>query len=380
MDKLRIGIIGTGGMGSFHVGCVQDIDEVQLVAVCDIRPEAAKPHSEKYSIPAYDDHKKLLRKEKPDFVIVATPHPTHMKIAVDAMKNGVHVLCEKPIASNPAEGDKMVAAAEKYGRKLGLMFQQRTEAPKKKVHELVRSGMLGEIYRVNMISTWYRSQAYYDSGTWRGTWAGEGGGVLFNQAPHDLDQLVWLAGRPAEVRGVVQTRSHDIEVEDSASAMIKFENGATGYFHTSTVEQPGTYRIELCGDKGKIIFDGNNIKLWVLEEPISEFTYATKDTFPSIPMHEQPVEVPGAPNGHAIVTRDFAHAIMEDRPPLAPASEGIAPVELAAAIIFSSHKGKTIPLPLSRAAYTRFLKEKSKTSKYDPNVVEMGSVGTVKFS
>ncbi|NQT19621.1 MAG: Gfo/Idh/MocA family oxidoreductase [Planctomycetes bacterium] len=379
MDKLRIAVIGTGGMGSFHVNSVQNIDEVQLCAVCDIRPEKAKPHGEKYSIPVYDNHKELLGKEKLDFVMIATPHPTHMRIAVDAMKKGVHVLSEKPIASNPVEGDKMVAAAEKYGRTLGLMFQQRTEAPRKKVHELIQSGILGKLYRVNMISTWYRSQAYYDSGTWRGTWAGEGGGVLLNQAPHDLDQLVWLAGKPVEVRGVVETNLHDMEVEDSASAMIRFENGATGYFHTSTVEQPVIYRIELCGDKGKIIFDGRNIKLCTLADPISDYTFATEDSFPQIPMEEQEVKVDDAPEGHAVVTREFARAILENRQPVALGAEGIAPLELAAAIIYSSYKAKTIKLPLSRRAYTNFLKEKSKTSKYDPNVVEQGSVGTVKF-
>lgn len=379
MDKLRVAIIGTGGMGSFHVNCVQDIEEVQLCAVCDIRPEVAQPHGEKYSIPVYDNHNKLLRKEKPDFVIVATPHPVHCRVAVDAMKKGVHVLSEKPIASNPAEADKMVAAAEKYDRNLGLMFQQRTEPARKKVHELVHSGILGKIYRVNMISTWYRSQAYYDSGTWRGTWAGEGGGVLMNQAPHDLDQFVWLGGKPVEVRGRVETRMHDIEVEDSASAMIRFENGSTGYFHTSTVEQPGTYRIELCGDKGKIVFDGRNIKLTTLSDPISEFTYTTEDTFPAIPMEEHEVEVEDAPSGHAVVTREFAQAILEGRRPVALGAEGIVPLELAAAIIFSSHKGKPVELPLNRRAYSNFLREKSKTSKYDPDVVERGSVGTVKF-
>ena len=379
MDKLRIAIIGTGGMGSFHVNSVQDIEEVQLVAVCDIRPEVAKPHGEKYSIPVYDNHKALLKKEKPDFVMVATPHPLHMMVAIDAMKSGSHVLSEKPIASNPIDADRMVAAAEKYDRKLGLMFQQRTEPPRKKVHELIQSGILGKMYRVNMISTWYRSQAYYDSGTWRGTWAGEGGGVLLNQAPHDLDQFVWLGGKPVEVRGIVQTREHNIEVEDSASATIRFESGATGYFHTSTVEQPATYRIELCGDRGKIIFDGSNIKLWTLQEPISEFTLATEDRFPSIPMEEHEVEIEDAPSGHAVVTRDFARAIIEGREPMAQGAEGIAPLELAAAIIYSSHKGKPVQLPLNRGAYSNFLKEKSKTSKYDPAITERGSVGDAKF-
>ena len=364
MKKLRMAIIGTGGMGSGHAAVVQNVEEVQLCAVADARIEQAKKIGEKYSIPAYGDYKAMLKEVKPDFVLVATPHPAHAKVAVDAFAAGAHVLSEKPMASNPIEADRMIAAAEKHGKLLGVMFQQRTEAARRKVREIVRSGALGEIYRVDMIASGYRSQAYYNSGAWRGTWAGEGGGVLLNQAPHDLDQFIWIAGMPTSVTGQVETRVHQIEVEDSASAMVGYANGARGYIHVSTVEHPATYRLEVCGDNGKVVFDGKEIKLSMLDPSIREFTRASTQAWSFPAVKEQTVEVAPGPAGHAEVTRDFAKAIAEGRQPVAPGREGVLSLELAAAMIFSSHRGKTVQMPLSRQAYNRFLKDKCKTSRY----------------
>ena len=397
MNKVRMAIIGTGGMGSGHAKMVQAIEEVHLCAVSDIRPEVAQKVAEQFSIPAYSDNRAMLKKEKPDFVIVATPHPAHMQVALDAFAAGAHVLCEKPLASNLIEADKMIQAAEKRGKLLGTMLQMRTEPAKKKVREIVLSGILGKIYRVNMVASGYRSQAYYNSGAWRGTWAGEGGGVLINQAPHDLDQFIWLGGKPDTVTGRVDTRIHDIEVEDSASAMVTYPNGARGYIHVSTVEHPGTWQIEICGNTGKLAFDGTTIKLWLLDTSITDFTRNSTVVWSFPPVKEQPVEIPAESEpgssepgstdaaalatqikpgetvagmnavqltAHAKVTRDFAHAIMENRQPLAPGREGILSLELANAIIFSSYKGKTVELPLNRAAYNRFFKEKGKTSRF----------------
>ena len=364
MSKVRMAIVGTGGMGSGHAKMVQNIEEVQLVAAADSRLEAAQKVGTAYSIPAYGDYREMFVKEKLDFILIATPHPAHMKVAVDAFKAGLHVLSEKPLASNLIEADKMLQAAEKHGKLLGTMFQMRTEPAKRRMHEIVSSGMLGDVCRVNMIASNYRTQAYYNSGTWRGTWAGEGGGVLINQAPHDLDQFIWIGGRPTSVFGAVETRLHDIEVEDSATAMVTYANGGRGYFHTSTVEHPNTWRIEVCGDKGKVIFENNQIKLYLLETPISVFTKTTTVAWSFPPFKEEPVEIEQCPSGHAEVTRDFAHAIMENRPPIAPGSEGILSLELANAMIYSSHVGKPVSLPLNRRAYDRFFKEKCKGSKY----------------
>jgi len=364
MAKLRMAIVGAGGMANMHAGVIQKIEEVQLTAVADINVEAAQRLAAKHSIRAYGDHKELLKKERPDFVLVVTPHPIHPVITVDAFKAGAHVLSEKPMASNPADADRMIAAAEKHGKLLGVMFQQRTEAPRRKLRDMVQGGELGAVYRVEMVSTWYRSQAYYDSGTWRGTWAGEGGGVLLNQAPHDLDQFVWITGVPAEVAGVVETRLHSIEVEDSASALVRYANGARGYFHTSTVEQPEVYRLEICGDRGKVLFDGRTIRRWTLPAAISEVTSSTKESMPASGAKEEVVEVPAVPAGHGEMTRDFAKAIMENRQPLAPGREAIVSLELAAAMILSSHRARPVSLPLNRGAYSRFLREKCRTSRF----------------
>ena len=373
MEKLRMAIIGTGGMGSAHAGFVQNIEEVKLCAVSDARPDAAGKLGEKYSIPAYGDYREMLKNEKPDFVLIAVPHPAHMKVALDAFAAGAHVLCEKPLASNLIEADRIVEAAEKRRKLLGVMFQQRTEPAKRKLHEIVNSGMLGELTRVTMVSSCYRSQAYYNSGAWRGSWAGEGGGVLLNQAPHDLDQFIWIGGVPVEVQGFVETTPlHDIEVEDSATALVKYANGARGSIHVSTVEHPSTYHFEICGDRGKAVFDGAAIKLWLVQPGISEFTRTSTIGWSFPEVTEQAVEIPIQPAAagaaplttHAVLTRDFANAIMENRQPLAPGREGLWSLELANAIIYSSHRKKPVNLPLSRQAYNSFFKDKCKTSRY----------------
>jgi len=365
MEKVRMAIIGTGGMGSNHANLTPSIEEVKLCALADARPEAAAKLGEKLSVPAYGDYREMLKKEKPDFVLIAVPHPAHMAVALDAFAAGAHVLCEKPLASNLIEADRMVAAAKKHGKLLGVMFQQRTEPAKCKLHEIVKSGTLGAITRVNMISTLYRCQAYYNSGAWRGSWAGEGGGVLLNQAPHDIDQFIWIAGEPVEVQGYVETsRLHDIEVEDTATALVRYANGARGYLHVSTVEHPATFRFELCGDKGKVVFDGSSIKLWTTQPSISEFTKTSTVAWSFPAVSEQAVEIPTGPSGHAEITRDFAKAITEGREPLAPGREGLWSLELSNAIIYSSYRNRAIELPLSRQAYNRFFKEKCKTSRY----------------
>jgi predicted dehydrogenase len=350
-------VIGVGGMGQGHVKNATTIEETQLVGVCDIIEERAKKVSDQYGVPWFTDHRQLLSKVKPQFVMVATPHPQHVQISIDAMRRKVHVLCEKPIAATVSDGDKMIAAAEKYGVRFGVMFQMRTEAIHQKAKAIIEGGQLGQIARTDMIASGFRTQTYYNSDPWRARWSSEGGGVLLNQAPHHLDMFTWLCGQPSRVHGWTKTRIHDIVVEDTAFALVEYANGAQGTFHASTSEAPGTYRVEVCGDKGKLIIEDGRLRLALCETPASEFARTSTEVWASPKADWQDVEIPQKPNGHAVVMADFVHAILENRDPIAPGREGIRSLELANAIILSSKTGKTIDLPLVRPQYDRLLRK-----------------------
>ena len=202
-----------------------------------------------------------------DAVIIATPHYFHPPIALDAFARGVHVLSEKPLAVTVGAADSMIAGAQKSGLKFGVMYQMRAEPQNQAAKQVVESGVLGDIYRTSLTMGWYRSQAYYNSGGWRATWNGEGGGVLFNQAPHYLDLFAWLGGLPKTIMGQTRTRLHDIEVEDEAFATLEYANGAHGYLYASTTEIPNHNMLEICGDKGKLVLHGNSLKVFGIDRP-----------------------------------------------------------------------------------------------------------------
>jgi predicted dehydrogenase len=195
-----------------------------------------------------------------------------------AFEKGKHVLCEKPAGVYTKHVREMNEAAERSGLVFGMMFNQRTNCVYRKIKEIVDSKMYGEIRRVNWIITdWYRTQAYYNSGGWRATWVGEGGGVLLNQCPHNLDLWQWLCGMPVKVYAKMKIgRWHDIEVEDDVTAIVEYANGATGTFITTTADMPGTNRLEIVCDGGTLICDGNNLIMNKLDVFESEFTKANK--------------------------------------------------------------------------------------------------------
>ena len=252
MDKVRLGIIGVGGMGSFHAdymkkGCIEGCE---LVAVCDIDPDRLTLHQE---LKRYPEHKALIESGEVDAVLIATPHYAHTWIGIDALNAGLHVLTEKPISVHVADCERLIAAHTANPKQVfAAMFNQRTCRSYRKIKQLIDTGELGEIQRVNWIITdWFRTEAYYASGSWRATWKGEGGGVLLNQCPHQLDLMQWLFGMPDEVRAFCGIGArHDIEVEDQVTAYLEYANGATGVFVTTTGEAPGTNRLEIAGRPG----------------------------------------------------------------------------------------------------------------------------------
>src|SRR5580700_3234474 len=271
-SRVRFGVIGTGGMGSGHCSMIPTIPETELTAVCDVNADVRAAISAKHGVPAFATHSELLNSGLVDAVTIATPHYFHPLIAIEAFSKGIHVMSEKPLAVTVSAADSMIAAAKSSGLKFGVMYQMRSEPQNQAAKKIVASGQLGEIYRTSLVMAWYRTQAYYNSGGWRATWAGEGGGVLINQAPHFLDLFSWLGGLPATITAQTRTRLHDIEVEDEAFATLEYRNGAHGYLYASTTEVPNNNVLEICGDRGKLILDNGSLRAFTLESPIREFT------------------------------------------------------------------------------------------------------------
>ncbi|NOY82597.1 MAG: Gfo/Idh/MocA family oxidoreductase [Kiritimatiellaeota bacterium] len=362
---VRMGVIGVGGMGQGHCRTMQAVDEMKLTAVCDIDPATAEKVGADYGVRWFANHRDLIRSGLCDAVLVATPHPPRPPIAVDAMKAGLHVLAEKPLSERVSTADKMIAAARESKVAFAVDFQRRTEPAFKKAIELVRSGILGRIYRRTLISPEYRSQAYYDSGGWRATWTGEGGGVMMNQSPHILDLFILLGGMPSRVMGKTETRLHRIEVEDLAEATLTYPDGGTGYFYCSTCEAGPGQMIEIFGDKGKLCWRNGKLSLFRFDPPIAEFTRTSEKMWGGPKCEEVPVDIPDGPRGHINILRNFARNILCGEPLVSPGEEGIRSLELANAVWLSAFRGRPVDLPLNRRAYDRFLGRMRRESKFE---------------
>jgi predicted dehydrogenase len=359
MDKVKIGVVGIGNIGTLHLRNIAKEPKVELTAVCDIVPERAEWAAAEYDVKAYFDSDAMLADHVCDAVIVATPHYFHTTIGIAAMESGHHVLVEKPISVHKADCERLIAAHTDDDIVFAAMFNQRTDPRYQKIRDLVASGELGKLLRVNWIITnWFRTQSYYDSGGWRATWEGEGGGVLLNQCPHNLDLMQWIVGMPTSIRGFCELgKRHDIEVEDEVTAYMTYPEGCTGVFVTTTGEAPGTNRLEIAGDQGKLVFEDGAIRYTRNEVPVTEFLRTSEASFARPPVWDVAIPVEGKGRQHAGILENFADAILEGAPLIAPAEEGIHSVEMANAMLFSSLKGEPIELPMDSAAYEAQLKE-----------------------
>jgi predicted dehydrogenase len=359
MDSVRLGIIGVGGMGSSHARYLQqgEVKRCALTAVCDIDPVKLDGFRD---LKTFTDSKRLIRSREVDAVIIATPHYDHTTIGIDALDRGIHVLTEKPVSVHKADCERLIAAQERNrGRVFAAMFQLRTHPAYQRIKKLIHDGELGALQRVNWIVTaWYRTEAYYASGGWRATWKGEGGGVLLNQCPHNLDLLQWMVGMPARVRACCGFgKYHRIEVEDEVTAYFEFPNGATAVFIASTGEAPGTDRLEIAGDRGRLVYEEDKLVFTRNEVGARKFSRTSRGTFDRPEVWNVEVPIRECRCGHAVVTQNFVDAILDGTPLIAPAVEGIHSVELSNAMIYSSLTGKTIELPLDARAYERKLKQ-----------------------
>lgn len=364
MSNVQIGVIGVGSMGIGHARRIfeQKVSGASLVAVCDLSNDHLEKAKEEFGdqVLYYSNVQEFLNNNTIDAVLIATPHYSHVSLGIEALEKGKHILVEKPVSVTTLEAKKLNEVANNSDKAFALMFQQRTQPIYKKAKQLLTDGEVGPLKRINWIITdWYRPQAYYDSGSWRATWKGEGGGVLLNQCPHNLDMLQWLCGMPEKLRAFCHFgKYHDIEVEDEVNCYLEYKNGATGSFVTSTGETPGTNRLEIIGDKGKIVIENdelvfykneqseriwnqNNIEAWgKLEHTTEKFTF------------EEKVQE------HLVITQNWVDAISNNAPLIAPGQEGINSLRLSNAMYLSTWLNKEISMDYDESLFHQLLQDK----------------------
>ncbi|HIX78106.1 MAG TPA: Gfo/Idh/MocA family oxidoreductase [Candidatus Fusicatenibacter merdavium] len=376
MEKVRLGIIGIGNMGSSHAKNIIEgkTPDIELTAVADRKEDRRNWAKETLpeSVKIFNEGTELMDSGVCDAVIVAVPHYQHPELTIYGLQHGLHVLCEKPAGVYTKQVREMIEVSEKSDKVFAMMFNQRTNCVYRKMHELVHSGELGAIKRVNWIITdWYRTQIYYDSGAWRATWNGEGGGVLLNQCPHQLDLLTWICGVPTKVRAFChEGKWHDIEVEDDVTAYMEFENGATGVFVTTTGDAPGTNRFEIDLEMGKLVCEDDKLILHRLAVNEREFCKTATDGFAKPECTVEEVETDGKNEQHVGVMNAFANKILGKGELVAPGREGINGLMLSNAMHLSSWTDQTVTLPVDEDKFLELLNARRATSrqKEDKNI------------
>ena len=391
MQKVRFGIVGIGNMGTAHCKSLLEgkIANGVLAAICEpkqAKADAVLSLSGAENVKAFADYTEMLQSGLCDAVIVAVPPYDHQALVTQALDAGMHVICEKPAGVYTKQVKEMNAAASRSDKLFGMMFNQRSNCIYRKMQEMVSGGELGEIKRINWIITnWYRSQNYFDLGGWRATWRGEGGGVLFNQCPHQIDLLQWIVGMlPTKIQAHCHFgKWHDIEVEDDVTAYMEFPNGATGVFVTSTADAPGTNRFEITGTRGRLVCENGRLifdRLAIDEREFCRTARAFVD--PEYKTFEVPTD--GRNDQHVGILNNFANAILGIESLFVKGEEGIKSVQMMNAMLLSAWLGKAIELPIDDDLYLRELNrriaESTVVKKETPDVVLdiSGSYGGVK--
>ncbi|MBQ8657908.1 MAG: Gfo/Idh/MocA family oxidoreductase [Clostridia bacterium] len=387
MEKIKFGIIGLGNQGRNYL--INEFDQGKIengvvVACCDINPvkiEKIKKETKNKDIVYFTNYIEMLESGLCDAVLVEVPHYQHPKVVIECLNRGIHVICDKPAGVYTKQVREMNEVAKKSKAHFAMLFNQRTNCVYRKMREIIAEGGIGEIQRVNWIITnWYRTQYYYDSGSWRATWAGEGGGVLINQCPHQIDLIQWVVGQmPKKVRGFCEYgKWHDIEVEDEVTALFEYENGATGVFITTTGENPGTNRFEVSGTKGKLLCEDEKL-VWYKNEVDSAEYAASAKTMLGINIEITEVETDGKNPQHAGIINNFANALLGIEEFFVDGTEGIRGVELMNAIELSGWKdGEAVTLPIDEEEYLKELNIRRATSRHkvvDDSIV-METAGT----
>lgn len=374
MDKVRIGIIGISNMGSKHANNIfkGDVPGAKLTAVCDVKKDRLEWAKGRFGdeVKIFEDAEKMYASNEIDAVLIATPHYYHPPLATKAFEYGLHVLTEKPAGVYTKDVKEMNKAAKKSGKVFGIMYNHRTNPVFAKLKDIIENGELGKIKRTNwIITTWYRTQSYYDSGGWRATWSGEGGGVLLNQCPHQLDLWQWTCGMPERVRAFCYFGKHrNIEVEDDVTVYVEYENGATGLFISTTADAPGTNRFEITGDRGKIVIEDDNFTFWRLRVPESQFNKEFKEGFGGPEYWKCEIPTKGEYTKHVGIMRDWVNSIIYGTPLLAPGVEGVNGLEISNAAYLSAWLDDWVEIPVDEDLFYEKLQEKIANSNFKKNV------------
>jgi predicted dehydrogenase len=365
MDTVRLGLVGLGNMGRAHKVNILTgkVKGLELVAVCDLEHMLTGIEE---GLATFTDATDMIASGKIDAIHIATPHPFHCAIGCQALEAGLHVMMEKPLAVHKEECERLIAAYSDKSKVFAAMFNQRTDPVYRKLKDLIDSGELGEIRRVQWnVTDWFRTQQYYASGGWRATWKGEGGGVLLNQCPHNLDLFQWIFGMPNKVHGFCNFgRYHQVEVEDDVSAYLSYSNGMNALFVTSTGEAPGVNRLEVVGEQGLVTLENGQLSFTRNRQPMSKFSDETASSFAKPEAWDVQVPVEGEAGQHIEILQNFTNAILLGEELISPAVEGIHSVELANAVLYSAWEDATITLPLDSAVYSKALQERIDASTF----------------
>ncbi|MBR2987674.1 MAG: Gfo/Idh/MocA family oxidoreductase [Clostridia bacterium] len=370
MKTVRFGVVGIGNIGSMHTRNLYEgkIPRATLGAVCDCDETVLARTVNTYKIPGYLDYHELFASGTIDAVIIAVPHMLHPTVAIEAMRAGLHVLTEKPAGVLASEVRRMNEEADRHSTVFGIMFNQRTNRLFTRAREIVLAGGIGKRKRLTWIITnWYRTQSYYDSGSWRATWRGEGGGVLMNQAPHNLDIAQWIFGMPKTVRAVCREGLyHHITVEDYASIYGEYEDGASMQFITTTGEFPGTNRLEIVGDRGKLVLEEGKLKYWRLLASEEEVRFSSDVGMASIP-YEYEELADTRESAHCGIIENVTNAILDGTPLLADGREGLNQITLTNAAYLSAWTGAPVTLPLDERLFDQIHQEKRNSEEEKPS-------------
>ena len=370
-DFVRLGIIGIGNQGSGYAYRIMHenmVPEIKVTAIADINPARLAWAKEKVSpdIAYFEDAIAMLDSGLIDACVVSIPHYDHPRYVMECLRRGIHVMCEKPAGVYTNQVREMNEEAKKHPDVVfAMMFNQRTNCVYRKMRELIQSGKYGRVRRANWIITnWYRSQYYYDSGDWRATWAGEGGGVLLNQCPHQLDLWQWILGMPKKVQSFMHYGQwHDIEVEDDVTTYMEYEDGHTGVFVTSTGDPHGTNRFEVQMDGAQLVVENDKLHLYELDQLEQDWTKDNTIPFGHVPGKEIEVETDGQNPQHQGVFKAFAAAILRGEPLIAGGEEGINGLTLSNAMHLSAFLGQPVEIPFDEDLYERELKKRVATSR-----------------
>lgn len=381
---VKIGVIGLGNMGTGHCRSIASNPDYELTAVADVNESRVEKLSARYECAGYGAPLGLIKSGDCEAVLIATPHFDHTHLGIAALKQGLHVLVEKPISAHKQDCEKLIRAHTNQEQVFAAMFNQRTNPNYQKIRAMLQDGTLGKVRRFSWtITDWFRPQSYYDSGGWRATWAGEGGGVLLNQSPHQLDLLQWLFGMPDKIHAFCEFgKYHDIEVEDAVTARLIYGSGTEGLFISTTGEAPGLNRLEIAAENGLLVYDTADADI-VFKKNAKSVTQAIAENEPfSAPEVEVIKQSTGADEGgqHKEILSNFAGAILHGETLIAPAAEGIHSVELANAMLLSGARNKSVTLPISARAYATQLKKWMASSRYNPEAKDTGEVQDVNKS